>query len=302
MKFASKLLVFSLLSASMWLISSCTQPHFINLTSKNISQNPSGIYTLQTELDVQDRGISNETLEVFAVVGGERLPMIQDDLNPALWSCDYKLPGGFDEATYYFEAEYTKKSDSGQVNVRRVTSELQVFRLENRYVGNLGAYRGPVGSEIAVQGRGFTKYDQIKVGETETTTQYMSENELRFTVPPLPSGLDYSVKLAGGAHGSLEIGTFRIDESKLGVVPTNLEIQSGDTATLLFKIDYEAPAGGVVVDVKTNVPLSVIMPEALIAEGDKTVNIPIKGGQPGEGKLVITAAGFEGAEIPIKVF
>ena len=76
------------------------------------------------------------------------------------------------------------------------------------------------------QGRGFTKYDQIKVGETETTTQYMSENELRFTVPPLPSGLDYSVKLAGGAHGSLEIGTFRIDESKLGVVPTNLEIQS----------------------------------------------------------------------------
>ena len=186
--------------------------------------------------------------------------------------------------------------------MRRVTSDLQVFRLENRYVGNLGAYRGPVGSEIAVQGRGFTKYDQIKVGETETTTRYMSDNELRFTVPPLPSGLDYSVKLAGGAHGSLEIGTFRIDESKLGVVPTNLEIQSGDTATLLFKIDYEAPAGGVVVDVKTNVPLSVIMPEALIAEGDKTVNIPIKGGQPGEGKLVISAAGFEGAEIPIKVF
>ena len=302
MKFASKLLVFSLLSASMWLITGCKQPHFINLTSTNISQNPSGIYTLQTELDVQDRGISNETLEVFAVVGGEKLPMIQDELNPALWSYDYKLPGGFDEATYYFEAEYTKTTDAGQVNVRRVTSDLQVFRLENRYVGNLGAYRGPVGSEIAVQGRGFTKYDQIKVGETETTTRYMSDNELRFTVPPLPSGLDYSVKLAGGAHGSLEIGTFRIDESKLGVVPTNLEIQSGDTATLLFKIDYEAPAGGVVVDVKTNVPLSVIMPEALIAEGDKTVNIPIKGGQPGEGKLVISAAGFEGAEIPIKVF
>ena len=94
---------------------------------------------------------------------------------------------------------------------------------------------------------------------------------------------------------------FRIDESKLGVVPTNLEIQSGDTATLLFKIDYEAPAEGVVVDVKTNVPLSVIMPEALIAEGDKTVNIPIEAAT-GEGKLVITAAGFEGAEIPIKVF
>ena len=30
-------------------LSSCRQPTFINLTSKNISQNPSGIYTLQTE-------------------------------------------------------------------------------------------------------------------------------------------------------------------------------------------------------------------------------------------------------------
>jgi len=302
MKYAPKLLIFSLLSATLLIITGCKQPHFINLTSQNISQNPSGIYTLQTELDVQDRGISNETLEVFAVVGGEKLPMIQDDLNPALWSVDYKLPGGFDEATYYFEAEYTKTSDAGQVNVRRVTSDLQVFRLENRYVGNLGSYRGPVGSEIAVQGRGFTKYDKINVGETDTTTKYMSENELRFVVPPLPSGIEYSVKLIGGAHGSLEIGNFRIDESKLGVVPTTLEIQSGDTVTLLFKIDYEAPAGGVPVDVKTNVPLSVIMPEALISEGDKTVNIPVKGGQPGEGKLVISADGFEGTEIPIKVF
>ena len=302
MKFATKLLVFSLLSVSMWLYTGCQQPNFINLTSSNLSQNPSGIYTLQTELDVQDRGISNETLEVFAVVGGEKLPMVQDELNPDLWSCDYKLPGGFDEATYYFEAQYTKTSDTGETNVRRVTSDLQVFRLENRYVGNLGAYRGPVGSEIAVQGRGFTKYDRIKVGEKETTTRYVSENELRFTVPPLPSGLDYSVKLSGGAHGSLEIGNFRIDERQLGVVPTNLEVQSGDTVTLLFKIDYEAPAGGVAVDVKTNVPLSVIMPEAIISEGDKTVNIPIKGGQPGEGKLVITADGFEGVEVPIKVF
>ncbi len=167
MKFASKLLVFSLLSASMWLISSCTQPHFINLTSKNISQNPSGIYTLQTELDVQDRGISNETLEVFAVVGGERLPMIQDDLNPALWSCDYKLPGGFDEATYYFEAEYTKTSDAGQVNVRRVTSELQVFRLENRYVGNLGAYRGvtQLARKLPCRGVGLPSMTRSKSGK-----------------------------------------------------------------------------------------------------------------------------------------
>ena len=302
MKFFSKLSLFAIVSASLWMLSSCRQPHFINLTSKNISQNPSGIYTLQTELDVQDRGVKVETLEVFAVVGGERLVMVQDELNPELWSCDYKLPAGFDEATYYFEAKYASVLDNGNIANRNATSDLQVFRLENRYVGNLASYRGPVGAEIAVQGRGLTKYDVIKVGEQDTTTRYLSENELRFVVPALPSGLDYTVKLAGGAHGALEIGSFRIDESRLGVTPNSLEIQSGDTATLLFKIDYEAPVGGLVLDIKTNIPNSVIMPEATISEGDMTVNIPIKGGEPGEGKLVINAPGFEGTEVQVKVY
>lgn len=302
MKYIAKLIVFSCLSASLWFLSSCRQPNFINLTSQNVSQNPSGIYTLQTELEIQDRGIKIDTVEVFAVVGGEKLVMVQDDLNPELWSCDYKLPTGFDEATYYFEANYASVLDNGNIANRRVTSDLQVFRLENRYVGNLASYRGPVGAEIAVQGRGLTKYDVIKVAEEDATTRYLSENELRFVVPALPSGLDYPVKLSGGAHGALDIGNFRIDESRLGVSPNALEIQSGDTATLLFKIDYEAPAGGLAIDVKTNIPNSVIMPEAIIAEGDMTVNIPVKGGEAGEGKLVISAPGFEGAEVSVKVF
>lgn len=302
MKYIAKLIVFSALSASLWFTSGCRQPNFINLTSKNVSQNPSGIYTLQTELEIQDRGIKIDTVEVFAVVGGEKLIMVQDDLNPELWSCDYKLPAGFDEATYYYEAKYASVLDNGNIADRSVTSDLQVFRLENRYVGNLASYRGPVGAEIAVQGRGLTKYDVIKVGEEDATTKYLSENELRFVVPALPSGLDYPVKLSGGAHGALDIGNFRIDESRLGVTPNVLEIQSGDTATLLFKIDYEAPAGGLAIDVKTNIPNSVIMPEAIISEGDMTVNIPVKGGESGQGKLVISAPGFEGTEVSVKVF
>jgi hypothetical protein len=302
MKFISKLLVFSTLSASLWFISGCRQPNFINLTSNNVSQNPSGIYTLQTELEIQDRGIKAETVEVFAVVGGEKLVMVQDEFNAQLWSCDYKLPAGFDEATYYYEAKYSSILDNGDTADRSVTSDLQVFRLENRYVGNLASYRGPVGSEIAVQGRGLTKYDKIVLGELDTTTRYLSENELRFIVPSLPAGLDYTAKLVGGAQGAFEIGQFRIDESKIGVVPSSLEIQSGDSATLLFKIDYEAPSGGLPIDVRTNIPDSVIMPEAVISEGDKTVNIPIKGGNAGEGKLLISAPGFEETEVDILVF
>ena len=40
------------------------------------------------------------------------------------------------------------------------------------------------------------------------------------------------------------------------------------------------PAGGLAIDVKTNIPNSVIMPEAIISEGDMTVNIPVKGASP----------------------
>ena len=114
--------------------------------------------------------------------------------------------------------------------------------------------------------------------------------------------MDYPVQLIGGPHGALDIGNFRIDESILSVVPNTLEIQSGDTATLLFKIDFEAPQGGLPIDIKTNVPASVIMPEAFINQGDKTVNVPVRGGEPGEGKLIVSASGYEPVEIPVKVF
>ena len=233
LKITYKHIFFSLIIA---FLTGCKQPSFINLTSTNISQNPSGIYTLQTEVDIQDRLINRETVKVFTVVGGETIPMVQDPLNPNLWSCDYKLPQGFDEATYYYQTSYNIISDNGSEYPRELKSELQVFRLENRYVGNLAAYRGPVGVEIAVQGRGFTKYDSITMGEKETQTRYLSENELRFTVPSLPDGIDYPVKLIGGPHGALDIGNFRVDVSALEVIPSKLEIESGSTTTLAFMV------------------------------------------------------------------
>ena len=64
---------------------------------------------------------------------------------------------GFDEATYYFQVDYKTKLNSGALKPGEIKSDLQVFRLENRYVGNLASYRGPVGVEIAVQGHWVNK-------------------------------------------------------------------------------------------------------------------------------------------------
>ena len=103
-------------------------------------------------MDIQDRRVDTKSVTVSAIIGGESIPMVQDPVNPSLWSCDYKLPRGFDEATYYFQVDYKTKLNSGALKPGEIKSDLQVFRLENRYVGNLASYRGPVGVEIAVQG------------------------------------------------------------------------------------------------------------------------------------------------------
>ena len=108
--------------------------------------------------------------------------------------------------------------------------------------------------------------------------------------------------MIGGPHGALDIGNFRVDESVLSVSPSKLEIQSGSSNILLFKIDYDAPEGGLKISVKTDIPNSVIMPEARINQGDKTVNITVKGGEVGEGKLVISAPGFQGEKFRFGFF
>ena len=287
------------LALTIW-FGACSKPSFINLTSGNLNQNPSGIYTLQTEIDLQDRDVIEDSTRVFAVVGGQETPMVSDQLNDRIWSCDYKLPPGYDEATYYFRADY-KVLRNGLSQDGQQKSKVYRFRLENRYVGNLAAYRSPVGAEIAVQGRGFTRHDKVRFGGSQAQTKYLSANELRFVVPALPSGVDYPVKLIGGPHGGLDIGNFRIDESSLSVTPQRIEIASGGKDVLLFKIDFVAPAGGLPVRVETNVPASVVMPEARIKEGDRTATIPIQGGQPGEGKIFIKVPGLKEVVVPVKV-
>ena len=290
---------FAIVALATW-FGSCSKPSFINLTSGNLNQNPSSIYTLQTELNLQDRNIAEDSLQVYAIVGGQEVPMVSDQLNDRIWSCDYKLPQGYDEATYYFRADY-KVNRNGLPQDGQKKSKIYRFSLENRYVGNLASYRAPVGAEISVQGRGFTRHDAVRFGGRQAQTKYLSSNELRFVVPALPSGVDYPVKLIGGPHGGLDVGNFRIDESSLSVSPQSIEIASGETDVLLFKIDFSAPAGGLPIKVETNVPASVVMPEARIQAGAKTANIPIKGGQPGEGKIFIQVPGLKEVIVPVRV-
>ena len=283
--------------ASAVLVGGCGAT-FVNLTAVNQSQNPSGIYTMQTEVDIQDKAVVNDTVQVSLVIGAESHPMVRGQISDSIWSYDYKLPKGYRQANYYFVAEYQVLREN-LLKPRQIKSQLYRFQLENRYVGNLLAYRAPVGRKISVQGRGFTKYDQVQFGPEIAITKLISENELQFVVPSLPSGVDYPLEVIGSSK--LPIGNFRIDESIMEVDPKILELDSGDIVQLLFAIDFEAPPGGLGIKVETDVTGLIVMNEVRIAEGDLSVSAQLKGGTPGKGNVFITVPGIKEVVVPITV-
>ena len=291
-------LILAALVASAVLLGGCGA-NFVNLTAVHQNQNPSNIYTLQTEVDVQDKAVVQETVQVSVVIAGQTHPMVRGQIGESIWSYDYKLPPGFDEANYYYTAEY-QVLRKDLLKPRVIKSRLYRFQLENRYVGNLLAYRAPIGSKIAVQGRGFTKFDKVHFGSEAVETTYLSDNELQFVVPALPSGIDYSLILEGGA-GKLPIGDFRIDESEMRTTPRSVEVTSGDVVTLLFQIPFDAPAGGMPVKIETDVATSVIMPDVRIPQGAKSISAPVKGGVPGSGSLFVNVPGIKELVVPVTV-
>ena len=105
---------------------------------------------MQTEIDIQDKAVVQETVKVSVVIAGEAHTMVRGQAGQDIWSYDYKLPPGFDEANYYYTAEYQVLRED-LIKPRVIKSQLYRFQLENRYVGNLLAYRAPIVSKISVQ-------------------------------------------------------------------------------------------------------------------------------------------------------
>jgi hypothetical protein len=66
-------------------------------------------------------------------------------------------------------------------------------------------------------------------------------------------------------------------------------------------MDHPAPSGGLYLNVTTDIPNSVIMPEVIIPEAARTVSISIQGGEPGTGSLYVQGAGMNELVIPITV-
>ena len=277
----------------------CSDMTLSNLTPQRVPQNPSGIYTITMKPSLRDATIIQDSIMPYIVIDGTKHPMKKSSMGANIFEYEYTMPAGHADAKYYFVIDYLADV-KGTPRERSETSELYTLKLINRYVVTMVTERGPVGSKVAVVGRGFSKYDKVTIGGIEADTTVESSNALSFIVPALPAGRSYQAYLRSG-NGNMPIGQFLIDAGNIRVMPKELTLTSGERSVLIFSIDNPAPKDGLLIDVTTDIPESVIMPEVIIPGGARSVSIPLEGGLAGNGTLYATASGFGETHVPISV-
>lgn len=275
-----------------------------NLTPERVPENSSRVYTLTMSAYINDGAVIKDTIKPYIVIDEQVIPMkeVKDMKHDRLYEYDYTLPKGRKSAKYYFLLKYQVSNNIDGVNKNREMKSPTVYTLEpaSRYIVNMQNERGPVGSSIAVLGRGFDKQDVIRVGGVDADTEYLSRSTLSFIVPPLKSGRTYDVELVG-EKGEMWIGAFRVDTAKMGVSPSEINMNGGDLVTMIFNIGFSAPKGGYPIDVKTNIPSSIIMDEVVVPEGQSSVSVTLKAAAAGNGALYINGLGFEEKVVPVSI-
>jgi hypothetical protein len=294
--------IFTWLAAilSLALLSGCETVTLTNLTPGSLPENPSSIYTITLRVTTsRSAAATPQNLTPFIVIDGRNYQMAKSRLGENIFEYDYQLPAGRTEMAYYFLVKYQLEIN-GRLEPREAYSELTRAATVNRYVLSLEVNRGPVGARISVLGRGFSPQDVIYFDNVPTRTVYESPNSLSFYVPALEAARNYQIML-GSASGNSPVGTFRIDASSLSVIPSALTLRSGETQVLTFTVANPAPAGGLLLDVTTDVPECVIMPEVVVPAGQTSLTVNVQGGKPGTGTLFLKGYGAGEVTIPVTV-
>jgi hypothetical protein len=296
---ARKILLSFAAAMTLALFAGCESVTLTNLTPASVPENPSQIYTFTLRVATRTNTVPLASVQPHLIVDGQSFEMKRSALGEGLYEFEYQLPPGRDEIAYYFLVSYNVEGNSMTTPAEAYTAVSHV-KLARRYVLSLEVNRGPVGARVSVLGRGFSPQDVVFFSGVPARTVCESPNALSFYVPPLEAGKNYKVAL-NGAPGYTPVGEFHIDPSNLTVSPTSLTLQTGAQQTLTFSIPNPAPPGGTLLDVATDIPESVIMPEVIVPQGQVSVTIAVEGGKPGVGSLFLKGFGAGEVTIPVTV-
>lgn len=270
-----------------------------NLTPNVLPENPSQIYTISARVKPKAVNVVPGSVVVRIIIDGQSFDMRKSTLGKEIYEFDYQLPAGRSALAYYFLVNY-KYENQGILIDREEFTDVIRANIVGRYVLSLETNRGPVGSRVSVLGRGFKADDTVTFDGTPTRTVYDSANSISFFVPAVETGRNYKVEVAG-SNGTSPVGTFRVDSTSLTVTPTELTLARGQAQALTFTLSNPAPTGGLLLDVTTDAPDSVIMPEVVVPAGSTTATIEIKGGKPGAGSLFLKGFGASEITVPFSV-
>ena len=270
-----------------------------NLTSDVLRENPSQLYTITARVTPTSRSVDRSSLQVSVVIDSQDQPMKKSTEANDVYEYDYPLSRDRDSASYYILVRYRFNSE-GPTKTNEMYSEVYRFTVARRYALPLVASRGPVGARVAIAGRGFTPQDVVYLEATAARTVFESPNSLSFFVPPVEPNRNYNVAIGGGGT-TLSVGTFHADVTGASVTPPSLTLRTGESQTVTFTIPTAAPQGGLLLDVTTDIPESVIMPEVVVPEGSTNVVVTVQGGKPGAGALYLKGFGPGEITIPVSV-
>lgn len=287
-------------AAALAFLPGCSTMVLSNLTPSTLPENPSQIYTFTLRATPKSNLIVSQSIAPRIVVDGQSYPMKPSSLGPSVYEFDYQLPPGRSEVAYYYLVTYQMEvNNANGPAAREAYTAVERTQIVHRYVLSLEVNRAPTGASVGVFGRGFTPQDVVYFDGAPARTVYSSPTGLSFFVPAMAPGRNYQVTL-GGSAGTSPVGTFRIDPTSLTVSPTSLNLRSGEGQTLTFTVQNPAPGSGLLLDVATDIPESVIMPEVIVPAGQTSVSVTVEGGKPGSGSLVLKGYG-EGGGVTIPV-
>ncbi len=296
---ARKIILWLAAVAMLTLFAGCDAVTLTNLTPPSTPENPSQIYTFSLRLSSRTNTVPPGSIAPHIVIDGRSHDMKPSALGEGLYDFEYQIAAGREEVAYYFLVNYSIEGNNVQT-ASEVYTEVSRMRIVSRYVLSLEVNRGPVGARISVLGRGFTNQDAIVFDGTPARTVLESPNALSFYVPALAASRNYRVALQSPA-GNSPVGTFRIDASNVTISPPSLSLSSGVGQSLTFTIPNPAPPGGTLLDVATDAPESVIMPEVIIPHGQTSVTVTVEGGKAGSGSLFLRGFGSGEITVPVSV-
>ncbi len=295
----------------------CRTVPIINLTPDAQPSNPSQIYRFTAKIDPRDAGFVEGSLTPTIVIDQKPFKMTKA-LGEKVYEFEYQVPPGVSEVTYYYIITY-QVQNNGITSSREEYSPLHRTSIVGRYVLQLEVNRGPVGARISIVGRGFTPTDIVFFDNTPVRTVFESPNAVSFYVPAVEPNRNYQVSL-GSAVGQSIVGMFRVDaivggvegardfpaatgaiSGPLTVSPSSVNLRTGEKVSLTFTTPVTATDKGLLLDVTTDVPESVIMPEVVVPAGSNTVTITVEGGRPGAGSLFVKGPGTRELTVPVTV-